>query len=226
MNNSERVLEYLRRVAPQSASNREILRATGIKPHQQVFQITQKLLDTGLVRGSKVGNEWHFGIASPASRHSAVKAVAMVESAALDEGVFSPAQFQALAQRIMSQYFGVELTQRKVARVNKIFDFVSPDFQVIGDAKYYTLVGGERLPPAKFSAIAEHVWLLEKTETRKPFLVFGREKQVPEWWLERYGSIRSNVAFFFLTDEGRLEVLRDFGVVRARGRFRLPFVGD
>jgi hypothetical protein len=50
----------------------------------------------------------------------------------------------------------------------------------VGDAKYYTLVGGKRLLPAKFSVIAEHVWLLEKTEALGTSLVFGNERRVPE----------------------------------------------
>lgn len=82
---------------------------------------------------------------------------------------------------------------------------VSPDGNIVGDAKYYTLVRGKRLPPAKFSIIAEHVWLLEKTGAPTTFLVFGNERDVPMLWLERYGSLVSGVAFYFLTDNGGLE---------------------
>jgi len=34
---------------------------------------------------------------------------------------------------------------------------MSPDRRVVGDAKYFSLVGGIGLPAAKFSIIAEHV---------------------------------------------------------------------
>jgi len=57
-----------------------------------------------------------------------------------------------------------------VPGIRKQFDYVSADAQVVGDAKYSTLVGGERLPPAKFATIAEHVWLLEKTNAPMQFL--------------------------------------------------------
>jgi hypothetical protein len=60
---------------------------------------------------------------------------------------------------------------------------------VVGDAKYFTRVGGVGLPPAKFSIIAEHVWLLEKTGAPTTFLVFGNDRQVPIRWLERYGDL-------------------------------------
>lgn len=90
----------------------------------------------------------------------------------------------------MSQHYGVEqLLPRQVVHVPKKFDFVSPDRHIVGDAKYYTRVGGMGLPPAKFSVIAEHVWLLEKTGAREKFLVFGNDREVPIRWLKRYGGL-------------------------------------
>ena len=86
---------------------------------------------------------------------------------------------------------------------------VSADCDIVGDAKYLTLVRGQRLPPAKFSVIAEHVWLLEKTGAPMTFLVFGNDRQVPELWLQRYGKLASGVSFYFLSDDGTLEALTD-----------------
>ena len=65
----------------------------------------------------------------------------------------------------MSERLGQSLGPREVADVPKRFDLVSADGSIVGDAKYYTLVGGERVPPAKFSVIAEYVWMLEKTQS-------------------------------------------------------------
>jgi hypothetical protein len=96
-----------------------------------------------------------------------------------------------------------------VPGVPKEWDMVSPDGDIVGDAKYFTLVQGQRLPPAKFSIIAEHVWLLEKTGAPATFLVFGNDRQVPALWLQRYGSLASGVAFYFLTDDGVLELLTE-----------------
>ena len=84
---------------------------------------------------------------------------------------------------------------------------VSPDHQIVGDAKYYTLVQRKRLPPAKFATIAEHIWLLEKTGAPTAFLVFGNQREVPVQWLERYGHLANGVDFYFLTDEGEFEQL-------------------
>lgn len=117
--------------------------------------------------------------------------------------------FEQLARWVMSDTYATKLQSGKLPGVNKIFDMTSPDGTVVGDAKYYTMVGGERLPPAKFSVIAEHVWLLEKTDAKRKFLVFGNDRRVSEKWLEKYGDLVSDVAFYFLSDDGQLEVLKE-----------------
>ena len=94
-----------------------------------------------------------------------------------------------------------------MSKTNRERIMVSPDGSIVGDAKYFTLVRGQRLPPAKFSVIAEHVWLLERTGAPTTFLVFGNDRQVPELWLRRYGDLASGIAFYFLTDDGELEQL-------------------
>jgi hypothetical protein len=108
----------------------------------------------------------------------------------------------------MGEFFGVALAPRLIPHVRKTFDLVSPDHSIIGDAKYFTLVQGKKLPPAKFSVIAEYVWLLEKSRAQARFLVFGNDRREPIWWLERYGSLSSDVSFYFLSDGGDLERLQ------------------
>ncbi|SET02411.1 hypothetical protein SAMN04488587_2005 [Methanococcoides vulcani] len=80
----------------------------------------------------------------------------------------------------MSKYYSKQLTSGKYPGVPKIFDMLSSDNEVVGDAKFYTMVRGNALPPAKFSTIAEHVWLLEKTKAKHKFVIFGNDKRVPE----------------------------------------------
>jgi len=110
-------------------------------------------------------------------------------------------RFEILARKILSKHFGILLTKGKVSKVPKEFDIVSSDGQVVGDAKYLTMVKGERLPPAKFSMIAEHVWLLEKISATHKFLVFGNDRRVPQEWLKKYGHLVKNVVFFFLDEQ-------------------------
>ncbi len=124
------------------------------------------------------------------------------------DGELTPAQFEKLARDIMSGYFGLVLQEGQAEGVPKRFDLVSPDGSTVGDAKYFTMVRGQSPPPAKFSVIAEYVWLLEKTNADRRFLVFGNDRRVPEEWLRRYAHLKENVEFYFLSmGSGRPERL-------------------
>ena len=90
----------------------------------------------------------------------------------------------------------------------KLFDLVSEDQSIVGDAKFYDLVRGKDDPPAKFSIVAEHVWLLEKVGAQDRFLVFGNNRAVPERWLNKYGDLVDGVSFLFISESGVLEQLR------------------
>jgi hypothetical protein len=208
MTNKERILDYLWSISPELATNSQIWDGTGITSHQQVYLLTRDLMYAGLIRGEQRGREWVFwanesleaqltspGRAAPGEMYTRAKREIMLKA------------FEQLAREVMSAHFGVSLTPGEVQGVPKRFGLVSPDKDIVGDAKYFTLIWGQRLPPAKFSIISEHVWLLEKTGVSATFLVFGNDRQVPTLWLQRYGKLASGVSFYFLTDDGVLERL-------------------
>jgi hypothetical protein len=199
--NVERVLDYLWSVDPQGATNAQIREVTGIEPHQQVYMITQDLKFKGQIESRRLGREWVFFVGESPNKllQSPGRAAPSTPLPKLNA-----AQFEDLARQIFSQRFGAPLRPGQAKGVPKQFDLVSLDGDIIGDAKYFTLVNGQHLPPAKFSIIAEHVWLLEKTQARHKFLVFGNDIEVPKRWLSRYGHLRGDVAFYFLTDEGEI----------------------
>jgi hypothetical protein len=179
--------------------------------------ITRDLMYRGKIIGEKVKGEWVF---YPLESLDVLLQSPGRASPAEPPASLTSRQFEDLAQTVMSSHFGVPLMPGEVPGVPKRFDLVSPDKDIVGDAKYFTLVRGQRLPPAKFSVIAEHVWLLEKTRAPVTFLVFGNDRQVPELWLQRYGNLASGVAFYFLTDDGALELLTESDCPRLplRGR--------
>jgi hypothetical protein len=202
--NKERILDYLWSIAPERATNSQIRVATGISSHQQVYLLTQELMRT-YIQSEQRGSEWVFWADESLTAQFASPGRASPQEIAAQAGQGLTADaFEKLAQQRMSEHFGVSLAPGTVPGVPKRFDLVSPDKAIVGDAKYFTLVRGQRLPPAKFSVIAEHVWLLEKTGAATRFLVFGNDRQVPELWLARYGKLAFEVAFYFLTDEGEL----------------------
>lgn len=208
MSLQERIIAYLRSIAPQRAANADIRHNLGVRSHQQVYVETQYLLRRNRISGQQNGHEWEFwvdidsGAADPANLLEPADYLSEPEPSTVDSR-----RFEQLAQEAMSRHYGVLLTSGSVPSVPKRFDLVSADRQIIGDAKYFTLVGGTRLPPAKFSVIAEYVWLLEKANARCRFLVFGNDLRVPQMWLDKYGKLAVDIDFFFLDDFGNLRQL-------------------
>ena len=135
----------------------------------------------------------------------------------MDERHNTRGALETVARRVLSDHYAVDLTAGSLPGIAKLLDFVSPDRRVVGDAKYFSLVGGVGLPPAKFSIIAEHVWLLEKTSAPSAFLVFGKDRAVPQRWLARYGVLASSVAFFLCV---RRWNARAFGRTRAVSEYQ------
>jgi hypothetical protein len=208
--NKERILDYLWSISPGWATNSQVRDSTGVKSHQQVYMLTRELMGAGLIRGERRGQEWIFWAdESLIVQLTSPGQAPMREILAQAETRLSPRAFEDLARSVMSAHFGVPLVSGQVSGVPKEFDMASPDGSIVGDAKYFTLVRGQRLPPAKFSVIAEHVWLLERTGAATKFLVFGNDRQVPMLWLQRYGDLVTDVAFYFLSDEGKLELLTE-----------------
>lgn len=79
------------------------------------------------------------------------------------------------------------------------FDLVSPDLQYVGEAKWLKNIP---VPAAKWQAIAESIWLLQKVEAKKVFMVFGRDAEVAERHLRRIRPLTDPVQFFFLGGSG------------------------
>jgi len=65
MTNIERVRRLFASGTLRGATNADILRITGISPHQQVYQLTQKLVDEGFLRFERRGREKVFSLADP-----------------------------------------------------------------------------------------------------------------------------------------------------------------
>jgi hypothetical protein len=151
----ERILDYLWSISPGWATNGQIRDATGISSHQQVYLLTQELRYSGMIRGEQRGKEWVFcANESPAVYLASPGRAARGHRTPSGSPELSPPAFEDLARQVMSRHLGAPLAHGTVPSVHKEWDLVSPDRQIVGDAKYFTLVHGERLPPAKFSIIA------------------------------------------------------------------------
>lgn len=104
--------------------------------------------------------------------------------------------FEKRVRTFLSKERGINFDEQtiNIKGLNKKFDLVSEDKTIIGDVKFFKNV---QTPAAKYSTIAEYVWLLENTEAKEKFLIFGRDKEVPIRWLKRFGSLLNDVKFYF-----------------------------
>lgn len=106
-------------------------------------------------------------------------------------------EFENEVRAAMSEYYDTKLYPGQVSDVPKLFDMVSEDKEIVGEAKYLTMVRNNSVPSAKFSIISEHVWFLEKTVAQIRFIVFGNDIEVPKAWLRKYGMLSTDVEFYF-----------------------------
>ena len=197
--NVERILDYVWSAQPRGASNAQIRIGAGVKSHAQVYVLTQDLQRSGKIQARQSEREWIFFLnESPEELLQSLGKVAPHTPAPS----FTEKDFEDLAQQVFSQRLSVPLTQGEVPGIPKSFALVSPNGEVVGDAKLYAFAGAYHLPLAKFSTIAEIVWLLEKVPAKRKLLVFGNDIEIPQMWLARYGSLRGSVEFYFLTEDG------------------------
>lgn len=106
-------------------------------------------------------------------------------------------QFEIDATNFLSKKWGVPLSKRDVligGVVPKEFDMVSDDETHIGDAKFLKNI---KDPAAKFQGISEYVWLLQQAGAKHKFMVFGRDREIPERWLGKYRPLVGDVVFYF-----------------------------
>jgi len=107
-------------------------------------------------------------------------------------------EFEKQAREFLSKKWNTDLAEREIQLnpyFEKSFDLVSSDHEFIGDAKYLKNIP---TPAAKFSGLAEYVWLLEHVKAKHKFLVFGKDIEIPKRWLKSYGTLVKNIEFYFL----------------------------
>src|SRR5947207_3175934 len=81
--------------------------------------------------------------------------------------------------------------------------FAVPDLRIVGDVKYLKAIP---VPAAKWQAIAECIWLLQKVAADRVFMVFGRDVEVAQRYLKRVGRLTAPVEFYYLSDNGHVRL--------------------
>lgn len=125
-----------------------------------------------------------------------------VEVAVRPEEGLARKDFSERAREVMNEFYGRALKPAKIGGT-KIWDYVSPDGMVVGDARWF----GQSVPAAR-AFISEAVWLLEKVGAVQKFIVFGGEADVPRQWLELWATLcPEDIALFYLDNKGELHEL-------------------
>ncbi len=120
--------------------------------------------------------------------------------------------FEGKAAEALSQRYDAKLYRdvRMKARLkdgielDRVFDLASADGRVLGETMY---LGAGKTPTARFPAISEHVWILEKVDAEEKFIAFGGDVLVPKLWVEKYGVLVKGVKFYYVGEDGRVEEL-------------------
>ncbi|MGC8832273.1 MAG: DUF7662 domain-containing protein [Thermoproteota archaeon] len=120
--------------------------------------------------------------------------------------------FEALAAEALSKRYGVKLYRNVRMKVpleggvemERLFDLASEDGRVVGEVMY---LSAGKTPTARFPAIFEHVWILEKIDADVKFIAFGGDVLVPKLWVEKYGVLVKGVKFYYVGEDGRVEEL-------------------
>src|ERR1700682_5908924 len=100
---AERVLDYVWSIAPSGATNGELARGLGIRSHQTVYMLTQQLLHQGRIHGALSGTIWVFHVAEEPS-------TTLGAGPAWTSDTTPAVRFKALARRVLSDHYPVDLT--------------------------------------------------------------------------------------------------------------------
>ena len=111
-------------------------------------------------------------------------------------------EFENDCRKKFEKIFHTNFEKRKFSEeIPKIFDMVSKNGEIVGDAKYYKMI---QSPSGKIATIFEYVYLLERCNANLRFLVFGNDIRVPKKWLKKYGHLlkdkegKNSIKFYFL----------------------------
>jgi hypothetical protein len=215
--NKADILKLLQKDTEKLYDDQELCTALGVpnntKEHEKVAEACRDLLRAGQIRRFK-----HEGRMVNGARKTQFLALrrrdkkdaggqALEKRGAVDVTVkpeegLARKDFSERAREVMNEFYGRALRPRKIGGT-KIWDYVSPDGMVVGDARWF----GQSVPAAR-AFISEAVWLLEKVGAVQKFVVFGGESEVPRQWLELWATLcPEDIALFYLDSKGELHEL-------------------
>ncbi len=213
----EKILKLLQKDTDKLYDDAELSAAIGLsekpKDVEKVAEACRELLRAGQIRRFKHEGRMVNGARKTEwlalrrrekkeDSKSAIEKRGAVDVAVRPEEGLVRKDFAERAREVMNEFYGRSLKPQKIGGT-KIWDFVSPDGMVVGDARWFS-----GSVPAARAFISEAVWLLEKVGAVQKFIVFGGEADVPRQWLELWATLcPEDVALFYLDNKGELHEL-------------------
>ncbi len=213
----DQILQLLQKDTEKLYDDQELCDALGAgnnsREHEQIAEACRELLRAGQIRrfkheGRMVNGARKTQFLALRRREkkeetgSAIEKRGAVEVTVRPEEGLARKDFSDRAREVMNEFFGRPLKPRKIGGT-KIWDYVSPDGMIVGDARWF----GNSIPAAR-AFVSEAVWLLEKVGAVQKFIVFGGESEVPRQWLELWSTLcPEDIALFYLDAKGELHEL-------------------
>ncbi len=203
--NKEKILDYLWQIAPEKATNKQIVKDAGLISHQVGYMITQELLRNNQIIGDRETGSWLFTVNPATSLKTPHGDMRLTASGSV---FYDPKRLKLSIEKELSAKTKTKKWGGTVPGFPKEFDFVSEDGSIVADIAQISMVSGEKLMLSKFSMVSEMVWLLEKAPAERRIIIFtGDTEELPQTWLNRLGSL-TKVEFFFIDELGKLKVLK------------------
>lgn len=120
--------------------------------------------------------------------------------------IYGRQNFAEYAGEIMSRHFGVKLSPKKRPEWPKLFDMVSSNASIVGEAAFIATEKA-RITPGTLAHITEMIWMLEKIDAKTKFIAFGGNEKPPKEWLKKYGKFAKEIQFFFIDKSGHVTCL-------------------
>jgi hypothetical protein len=211
------ILKLLHKDPDKLFDDQELCKALGVsggtREHEKIAEFCRELLRAGQIRRFKNEGRMVNGARKTEflalrrrekkeqSDQALEKRGAFEVSVRPEEGL-ARKDFAERAREVMVEFYGRSMKPRKIGGT-KIWDYVSQDGMVVGDARWF----GSSVPAAR-AFISEAIWLLEKVGAVQKFIVFGGESEVPRQWLELWATLcPEDVALFYLDNKGELHEL-------------------
>ncbi len=201
--NRRKVMEFIKACAPRGVSSADIARRTGIS-QASAYQIARALMEEGFVRAARDGRVWRF---SWNANGRMVPGAGSGRAAPAPTPETGEGDFPARVRQAVEEHYGCSFDMAAPDDLSPAWRLVGDDGAILGQALHLAPLADGRVPAGRLTLLSGLVWLLEKSEAERPFMVIGGDSATADAWRAHHGSCCDEVEVFYLDDGGELSRL-------------------